>query len=380
MIGLGVFAIEDTAVQLCWTQLPSAAAVLRAGGVEVPLDGHDPSRPGAVVLAGLEPDTTHQLVLEVGGRRRAALGLRTLAPPPGRPLSRFATISDLHLGEPAFGMLPRVREVPPPPPAGGYAVRCARAAIAELSAWGAEALVVKGDLTFSGRQHQWELVAEVLADAPMPVYATLGNHDVGAKSCDGRGILAERGITISEDPMAVDLPGIRVVVGHSAVARLSSGRVESHQRETLARLSAGAESAAFVTLHHYPNRLPFPSRYPAGLPKPQGDDLLRAVAEANPSTLVSFGHTHRNRRGVRHGLPVTEVGSTKDFPGVWAGYTVHEGGIRQVVRRIAEPSSMSWTEETRRVLGGFWGLWAPGRLDWRCFSHPWPARPAGAGR
>lgn len=380
MNGLGVFAIEDTAVQACWTPLPTAAAVLRAGDVEVALDGHDPCSPGAVVLEGLEPDTQYELVLEVAGRRRAACGFRTLAPPPGRLLSRFATISDLHLGEPGFGILPRVRETPAPPSGDAYAVRCARAAIAEVIAWGAEALVVKGDLTFSGREKQWELVAEVLAEVPMPVYATLGNHDVGAKGIDGRDILARSAITIPDEPVSADLPGVRLVVGHSALAERSRGRVDSRQRETLARLSSEAAGPAFVTLHHYADPLPLPSRYPPGVPKRQGDALLQSLAEANASTLVSFGHTHRNRRGVRHGLPVTEVGSTKDYPGVWAGYAVHEGGIRQVVRRIGDPGCLAWTDDTRRVLGGFWGVWAPGRLSSRCFTHPWPGRPGAAER
>ncbi|MBW3614953.1 MAG: metallophosphoesterase family protein [Actinobacteria bacterium] len=376
MSGLSVFAVEDTAAQVCWTELPGADAVLRAGDVEVPLHDHDPARPGAVVVEGLQPDTDYEVVLEVGRARRVAGALRTLAPPPGSLLSRFATISDLHIGEPAFGLLPRVRELPAPPPEQGYAARCARAAIAEAAAWGAEALVVKGDLTFSGRPKQWELVAEILSSAPMPVYATLGNHDVFAKSTDGRVVLARCGVAIPYEPTSVSLPGITLVVGHSAQARRSAGHLDDRQCETLVRLAGDSPGGAFVTLHHYVDPLPIPSRYPPGIPRQQGDPLLRGLAEANPATLVSFGHTHRNRRGVRHGLAVTEVGSTKDYPGVWAGYAVHEGGIRQVVRRISDPSCLAWTQETRRMLGGFWGLWAPGRLSSRCFSHPWPASPA----
>ncbi|MBW3555847.1 MAG: metallophosphoesterase family protein [Actinobacteria bacterium] len=377
---IGVFGVEDTAVQVCWESLPAADAVLRAGDVDVPLDHHDPGRPGAVVLEGLAPDTDHELVLEVGGGRRAVGAFRTLAPPPGRLLCRFATISDLHIGERGFGLLPRVRELPARPPEEGYAVRCARAAIAEATAWGAQALVVKGDLTFSGRPKQWELVAEVLGEAPMPVHTTLGNHDVVPKSTDGRDILARHGISLADEPVSVDLPGIRLVLGHSAVPRRSVGAVDRHQRETLVRLAGGSAGAAFVTLHHYVDRLPVPSRYPAGIPKREGEPLLRALAQANAATLVSFGHTHRNRRGTRHGLAVTEVGSTKDYPGVWAGYAVHEGGIRQVVRRISPPDCLEWTDKTRRVLGGFWGLWAPGRLTSRCFSHQWPAHPGSAQR
>ena len=72
---------------------------------------------------------------------------------------------------------------------------------------------------------------------------------------------------------------------------------------------------------------------------------------------------------------VTEVGSPKDYPGTWGGYVVHEGGIRQVVRRIAEPDVIAWTEYTRRAVGGVWGLWSPGSLSDRCWSHTWPTRP-----
>jgi len=50
---------------------------------------------------------------------------------------------------------------------------------------------------------------------------------------------------------------------------------------------------------------------------------------------------------------------------------VHEGGIRQVVRRVAAPEAMAWTERTRRVLGGLWGWWASGRLADRCFTLGW---------
>ena len=71
------------------------------------------------------------------------------------------------------------------------------------------------------------------------------------------------------------------------------------------------------------------------------------------------------------GVPWVEVGSTKDYPGTWAGYVVHEGGIRQVVRRIVRRDVIGWTERTKRAAFGTWGLWSPGTLDARCFVHPW---------
>jgi hypothetical protein len=53
---------------------------------------------------------------------------------------------------------------------------------------------------------------------------------------------------------------------------------------------------------------------------------------------------------------------------------VHEGGIRQVTMRVADPEAIEWTERGRLVLGGVWGLWAPGWRSHRCFTHTWPER------
>lgn len=313
------------------------------------------------VLDGLTPSTAYA-------------GFRTLPSPPGELLARFATVSDLHVGERSFGLLPRYREDPRLPISSSYPVRCGRAALAEAAAWGASLVVVKGDLTWSGRALQWSTVADVLTSSPVPVHLTFGNHDVVPKGVDGRAALAGHGIVVGTEPEVIDIPGLRIVVAHTAEAGHRRGALaRSHQAAVLDAV-ASARGPAFVPMHHYVDPLPFVSRYPAGIPKAEGDAFLSALARANPATFVSFGHTHRHRRKQRFGLPLTEVGSTKDYPGVWAGYAVHEGGIRQVVRRIVEPSCLAWTEPTRNTLLGVWRWWSPGRLSWRCFTHPWPNR------
>ena len=91
-----------------------------------------------------------------------------------------------------------------------------------------------------------------------------------------------------------------------------------------------------------------------------------------PDVLVTSGHSHRNRARRAGPLVVTEVGSTKDYPGVWAGYAAYEGGIVQVVRRMTAPDTMEWIEYSRQAVGGAWRWYAPGGLDDRCFSHRWP--------
>jgi hypothetical protein len=91
--------------------------------------------------------------------------------------------------------------------------------------------------------------------------------------------------------------------------------------------------------------------------------------------MMSSGHTHRHRRHHHGPIVVTETGSTKDYPGTWTGYAVHEGGIRQVTRRVTEPDAIAWTEHTRWAMAGWWGEWSPGPRSHRCFTHVWPARP-----
>lgn len=300
-----------------------------------------------------------------------------VAPPPGKLVTKVATISDLHIGEPGFGVLPRIH---PTHLLGGdhYSVRAARAAIDEAVAWGAELVVAKGDLTWTARPGQWELVAEVLAASPVPVIAVVGNHDVNRRGSEGRRWLEAAGVSTIVDrhtPVAsVDAGPLRIVLAHTnseyhGPARIDAG-IRRRVLDALAAVPAGGGS--MLVTHHYPNRFPLTTRYPAGIRHDDAAALFDTLSRLDrPPTLVTCGHSHRNRRYRRSGIDVSEVGSTKDYAGVWAGYAVHEGGIRQVVRRIAEPSVVEWIERTKRSCFGLWGEWTPGRLRWRCFSLPW---------
>lgn len=366
-----VFAVEDTSVQVCWRGLAAGTTVsLGDASVVVPAD-----RPGAANLAGLSPNTRLELFVRQPGEpaARRAGAVRTLTPPPGELLCRFATVNDTHLGERRFGLLPRLRDEPT---AGvePYPLRCARAALSEAVAWGAEAIVAKGDLTYHGRPQEWTDLGRLLAGLAVPVAAVLGNHDVGPRAVDGRPTLAAHGVVIPDDPFSLDLPGLRVVLAHTAVPHRHHGAVLGRQRDQLADILAAAPGPAFLAMHHYAQRFGAPLAYPPGLPGDQARALLDTVIAANPATFVSAGHTHRNRRRYHGPLVVTEVGATMHYPGTWAGYAVHEGGIRQVVRRVAAPDAIEWTDRGRRALFGLWGVIAPGLRSQRCFSHTWPDR------
>lgn len=125
-------------------------------------------------------------------------------------------------------------------------------------------------------------------------------------------------------------------------------------------------------LHHHLHPHPVPIAYPLGVAWSASARLVRALRTSNPAVFVTSGHSHRNRARVQSGVPITEVGSVKDYPGVWAGYALHEGGVRQVVRRVADPGCVPFLERTALALRGLWGRWTPGRIDDRCVVHRWP--------
>lgn len=352
---------------MCWRRLPSGPVTLAAGGTRVEIDDAGEG-PGAAVVGDLPPNSRLSLdVAWLGGKKR--LRFKTLPSPPGELLYRFATVNDIHIGDRAFGMYRGMAEPPGTEPP--FPWRCATAALQEAVEWGAESIVVKGDLTRAGRPREWASVGRLLASQPIPVDIILGNHDVQRTAPDARPLLAEHGIKVPIEPFFRDVPGLRLVFGHTAAQGARKGAIDEAQRRAVAELCAAADGPAFVALHHYLQRFRMTTMWPPGVPGPQADAFLDAIEAANPATIVATGHSHRHRRHSRHAIVTAEIGSTKDYPGTWAGYAVHEGGIRQVVRRVAAPEAIAWTDRTRWALLGIWGLYSPGPLSHRCFTHPW---------
>lgn len=388
--GVVIFSAEPTALQLVWRQLPARQMTFEVAGRRHEVDASPPSwyrkagrrrpgdragGPGALVVEGLEPASEYDVVLWGDGTpaRRVAT-VRTPAPPAGRVLARFATVSDCHIGEKGFGPTRTLRDPSPRPRGlGPYPVRCLQAAIAESEAWGAQALIAKGDITQKSQPEEAGTAAELLSSASIPVHALLGNHDVHS----GPGVeatLRRGGVRVSTEARAVDLPGVRIVLGHSSAPRVHAGRIETMHLQRLAFLAGEVPGPVVVALHHPPALSRLPHYYPPPIVRRDSLMLVRRLTEANPSVVLIAGHTHRNRWYRAGSLPVSEVGSTKDYPGQWAGYTVYEGGITQTVRRISAPDVIAWTEMTARALGGVWGRWSAGSLSDRCWTHQWPVR------
>ena len=274
----------------------------------------------------------------------------------------------MHIGLDDFAFLPKVRDpvkrASEPP-----SERCLRAAVDEARAWGAQLLVVKGDLTQDGTIEQATLAARLIGDLPSLVL--VGNHERRREADDLTAVFGE---ALVDDVRVLDVPGARIVVFDSTHRRGHRGTYDHHADVVLDAV-ADAGTPTIVLTHHQPAPLPFTPYWPPGVPSHQAAHFFDRLAGADPRVLVSTGHTHRHRRHDHGPVVITEVGSTQPHPGTWAGYVVHEGGVRQVVRRVAAPDAIAWTEATRRGVLGIWARWSVGTLDARCFSHTWPARP-----
>ncbi|MCB1014061.1 MAG: metallophosphoesterase family protein [Acidimicrobiales bacterium] len=367
---LGVFAVDQDAVQVAWGRLGPGRVELAVGDDAVEL--HTDGGPGVRSFRGLTPDTPGAVVLAGDGvpGGRIELPFRTLAALPGPERYRFATVSDTHIGCRTYGMFHTMREKPQPDEP--YTVRMARAAFAEAAAWGAERLVAKGDVTHHGEVDNWLRFRDLLDEAGLVADAVPGNHDVEARrEIDPNDALEKIGLAPIPDGVRwFDVPALRIVLLDSTRLGDRRGRVD-HLHEGLREAVSSTSLPVWIGLHHHLEPLRWSYFYPPGVRGRHTSRFLDEIVAGNPNAFVTSGHTHRNRKRQVGGVVLTEVGSPQDYPGTWAAYTVHDAGIRQVTWRTEDPSCTPWIEYSRRAAGTLWGRWSPGRLDQRSFNHRW---------
>lgn len=372
-----MWAVEDTSVQIAWGLLPAGTLTASAVGRSRSLDTvveyqatiEHPGGPGALDLDGLAPDTDYQITIEVAGAQQRC-SARTVSPPPGPELYRFATISDMHLGSDHFGASKRMldRTDHPEP----FALRSASNAVRAAVGWGAQHLVIKGDAAHHSRPEDFEMLGEFVdrhADISMSLLP--GNHDNDLRAMPLPATVGKRALPYQRGVSHLDVPGIRIVVGDTTITGVGSGTLSAIGDALLDAAGESPSDAAFVAVHQQ-LQVNDPNRYwPPGIPNDQSAPFLDRLDQARPGAVVTSGHTHRNRSRLHKSVLVTEVAATHHWPGVWAGYAVHEGGIRQVVRRIVDADIIGWHEYSKNAVGSLWGRYAPGTIEQRCIVHPW---------
>jgi 3',5'-cyclic-AMP phosphodiesterase len=312
----------------------------------------------AHTFADLRPDTVHRL---------DGVEVRTLPRPDGELLCRFATVNDVHFGEREAGRIddsdlgPVQRVEPGEPP---YPETMNEGAVAEITALDPVAVVAKGDLTSDGTDDEFAAFAAFYRPAfGDRLHVMRGNHD------------AYRGQTRYQGDEVVDLPGVRLALLDTVIPTQTTGRITPEQLDWLDAVAADADRPVVVCGHHQtwePGGARSPDYF--GINPDDSERLVALVARRPRIVAYAAGHTHRNR--VRRtpataSVPYIEVACVKDFPGSWAEYRVHEGGIMQVHHRISTPSALRWSERCRHLYADFgvdYEAYALGGLEDRCFT------------
>ncbi len=313
---------------------------------------------------GLPPDADFELLGVTG---------RTLPRPGGELLCRIGTVNDVHFGETEAGWLDDslpaddvslVRSGPGEPP---YPETMNRAAVDEMRSADLDAVIVKGDLSVAGEVH--ELAAfeacyrTTFGDR---LHVVRGNHDAAHGQIEYAG------------DRWIDLDGITIGLLDTVIPTMTTGGLRSDQ---LASIEAEIEARAVPILlmgHHQQWVGGASGRRSAdyfGLHPDASDALDEIVARHRHVIGYTAGHTHRHRvrRMRRSGAPTIEIGCVKDFPGTWAEYRVHEGGVMQIVHRMSAPEALAWSERCRHLYAAYgvdYEAYALGTLDDRCFVFP----------
>lgn len=380
-----MFAVEDTSAQLVWSELPAGSITVEvrfpSGALDTVRSDH-PGGAGAIELTGLVAGSTHSVEVRADGpdpggrrpRRSLRRSFRTQPAPPGEELFRFATLNDLHIGREnrsGRGLSANRGGTGPDQPTPR---EMAAAALDDALAWGAQQVVVKGDVCEESYESNWDQAATVFGDVAVPVHLLPGNHDTGSKRrVEPEDAARSRGLSLTRGVGHVDVPGLRVVLADSC--RPGNGWGTLRERTTeVADLAVDARTdgrGVFVATHHQAQRFTAPLYWPHGIPGPDARAFARSLGDATPNALISSGHTHRCRLRAVAGVPWSEVAATNHFPAAWAGYRVFEGGLMQVVRRSSAPQSLAWSERGRHALRGVWALWATGTISDRSFTLRW---------
>lgn len=153
-------------------------------------------------------------------------------------------------------------------------------------------LIISGDITETGTEAEYAMVADLLAPLPFPVYCIPGNHDGREqfrKAFSGAAYVPMSGAI----NFTIDLDGVRIIALDSTIEGQSYGALSP---DTLTFLREGLRSApetpTLVMLHHPP--IATGIDHMDGMALQEGSRELQAIVAANPQVeRVLCGHVHR---------------------------------------------------------------------------------------
>ena len=312
------------------------------------------------------PTPSYELAVEgvVPDGRWLPAQVRTLVQPRGRLLATVATANDVHFGETECGKTgdpatdaigPVLHSAPGEPP---YPELMNGAVVDEMLALDPDVVVVKGDLTDTGKAEEYEAFLACYGRLGPRMHHVRGNHDA----------IRDPELARQGAPYAIVLDGVTLAVLDTVVPGWVGGALAAGQRGWLDDLAAPTPDPVLVFAHH-----PAFNHDPDyGLTTDDHEALLDVFARRENIVGYLAGHTHSNHvvrdpRG--RDVPCVEIACAKDYPGAWAEYRVYEGGYTQVMRRVAAPDARAWSEQGRQMIQGIYRDLVLGSIDDRCFTQ-----------
>jgi hypothetical protein len=392
-----VFGLSESSVTISFAVRDASGPV--DAPVEIRLNGEPRARSEGprgtrlVRIEGLRPGASYSIDLVADGAdaprrdRYFPASVTTFAAPAAHEVGSFATLNDLHFGEPRFGGTlladgeygpeapgyPAVHETEGELP---YWLAMNEDAVADINTLGVDATIVKGDVADRGRPAQFEIARRTLDRLAAPWHGFLGNHDhyalLEGETVDGCALLGQ-----APAPRAFDLGGWRIVFVDTVDPGHHHGVFPAERREWLARALAETRDSATPTLvfmHHQPvppeNRRSYPNSI--GLTPEDSVPLYELIGRHPQIRAVLIGHTHRNRVRTHPAsgrTPFVEVNCVKDYPGGFAHYRLFaDGHFRQEVRRTSSARALAHSTRCRGFFAGGYREFALGPLTSRSFA------------
>lgn len=229
----------------------------------------------AVTIDNVAPEATLDAAARVTGPTSRALiatapaTITARTPPASRPV-RFAFFSDVHAS-----------------------VESATAIAAAIAADPAVDFAVSGgDLVDTGGDPaEWDRVMPVLATLEVPVYGTIGNHELNA----GDGELHHA--RFGRMNVAITFHGVRLILFDSG-----SGTLAPRVRAWLADTLAAPDPGATIAITHVPPRDPDAIRNGGWSSTAEADAVLAELARAGVAATL-YGHIHDYVEFTNAGIP-----------------------------------------------------------------------------
>ncbi|MFP6660700.1 MAG: metallophosphoesterase [Myxococcota bacterium] len=344
---------------------------------------------------GLDADRSYALEIESEAGEPAAHDeyfpqeARTLPAPTATEVATFATLNDVHFGEPKIGGVmtedheygeeapgfPVIRETDTETP---YPVFMNTDAVSEINALGVDAALIKGDIADRGRPEQFADARACFSHFEMPHFALLGNHDYLAQrdgiEVDGYALLGQE-----PAPRRVELGGWHLLLLETALPGKHHGVFGEERLAWLDEALGEADTQGapvLIVMHHQPVPPAYRDSYPnlIGMVPEDSMRFFAVVGEHACVRAALIGHTHRNRvrRYTEAGnVLFAETSNSKDFPGSFTHYRLFaDGSLHQEVRRIGSLRALKHSTRCRELFRGMYRVFSLGALEERSFAIP----------